>query len=220
MSRINRKVHRKEFLRDLALYTSSVVLIPTVTVCRPDKKEALEIPRQKPIEWDPIIFNRKRGNAGAIPRSYLKDVNGPDGEKKHIGKHLPYVPEIKKVRSNEGFLPIMWGDPSKGHAKHPNAPKDNEKNYEGHWYDWIRIRRSSPGSAIELKSVYSNWPEVAGSDNGGYMPFTGEDITEDSGKNTVYLAALPSDVKRGDIIRIYAHCKTHGEWLDFIEVSA
>ena len=216
---MNRKVHRKEFLCDMALYTSSTILIPTITVCKPSKKEVLEIPKRKPVEWDPVAFNRDRGNAGAIPQSYLKDINGPDGERKHIGKHLPYIPIIKKTRSIEGFLPIMWGDPSKGHAKHPNAPRDDEKNYEGHWYDWIRIRISSSGSAVELKSVYSNWPETVETDNGAYMPLSGKDITKDSGKNTIYLAALPSDAKKGDTVRIYAHCKTHGEWIDFIEVA-
>ena len=215
----NRKVHRKEFLHDLAFYTSSAFLIPVVSVCKPDKKKSLNIPARKPVDWDPISFNRNRGNAGAIPGSYLKDVNGPDGEKKHIGKHLPYIPKIKKTENIEGFLPIMWGDPAKGHARHPNAPQDSSKNYEGHWYDWIRIRKAWAKESMELKSAYSNWPETAKSDSGSYMPFAGTDVTQDAGKNTIYLAALPSDVKKGDTIRIYAHCKTHGEWVDFLEVS-
>ena len=218
VKKLNHKIHRKEFLRDVAFYAGSAVLVPVVSVCKPSKSEALEIPNKKPADWNPVKFNRDRGNAGAIPKSYLKDINGPNGVKTHIGKHLPYIPKLKKARSVDGFLPIMWGDPSRGYVQHPNAPRDDKKNFEGHWYDWIRIRKSSSKPTAELKSVYSNWPEITESDNGGYLPFEGKDITKDSGKNTIYLAALPSDVRKGDLIRIYAHCKTHGEWVDFIEV--
>ncbi len=48
----------------------------------------------QPPGWDPITFNKLRGNQGAIPETYLSDINGPDGPLKHLGKHLPYVPVV------------------------------------------------------------------------------------------------------------------------------
>ena len=216
---LNKEINRKKFIQRMALYTGSVVLLPTVTQCKWLKSEkSLDIPMELPSDWDPIRFNRDRGNQGAIPESYLPDINGPDSEKKHLGKHLPYVPQLDASLVPEGFVPIMWGDPAKGYAKHPNAPKDEAKNYEGHWYDWVRIRKADKEEHTELQSTYSNWPEIGESDNGSYVAFSGKDITEESGKNTVYLAALPVDVKKGDTVRVYAHCKTHGEWVDFITI--
>ncbi len=214
------KSNRKDFLKNLASYTGAMVLLPTVTQCKWQKKDGLlAVPFKKPSEWDSVWFNKTRGNQGAIPKTYLKDINGPDGVKKHIGKHLPYVPQIGPLKIPQGYLPIMWGDPSKGYAKHPNAPKDDSKNYEGHWYNWIRIRRSSNmGNEDELQSNYSSWPNRGEYDNGDYIALNGKDITKDSGKNTIYLVALPKDVKKGDTIRIHAHCKTHGEWVDFLNV--
>ena len=46
----------------------------------------------------------------------------------------------------------------------------------------------------------------------------GGDITAESGKNTVYLCKLPDGLQKGDTVRIWAHCLTHGEYVDFIEV--
>ena len=214
----NKEIHRKEFLQNLAVYTGSIILLPAVSSCKWFAKEKLAIPKIARSDWNPITFNRDRGNQGAIPTSYLASINGPDGEKKHIGKHLPYVPNINSEKIPDGFLPIMWGDPEKGHAKHPNAPKDTAKNYEGHWYNSIKIRKAVSGKAIELQSTYSDWPSIGESDNGSYVAFGGKKITSEKGKNTIYLAALPSDVAKGDTVRIYAHCKTHGEWVDFLQV--
>jgi hypothetical protein len=33
-----------------------------------------------------------------------------------------------------------------------------------------------------------------------------------------FVAALPDDVAPGDTIRIYAHCLTHGEYVDFMTI--
>ena len=111
----------------------------------------------------------------------------------------------------------MWGNPELGHAKHPNASK-SEANPIGHWYDWIRIRKAVPGEAEELQSQYSDWPGIVEGDNGAYAVSGGGEITEDGGKNTMYLAALPKDLKPGDTIRIHAHCLTHGEYVDFLTI--
>jgi hypothetical protein len=71
---------------------------------------------------------------------------------------------------------------------------------------------------MELESRYSEWPGISPDDNGAYAVFGGGEITDDAGKNTIYLAALPPGVVSGDTVRIWAHCLTHGEYVDFITV--
>jgi hypothetical protein len=171
-----------------------------------------------PEAWDAVAWNRVRGNAGAIPDTYLPDINGPDGDAQHLGKHLPWVP-ADIAASTPGMLPILWGDPEKGHARHPNAVRAEANGWEGHWYNWIRVRKAAEGDDVEeLESRYSDWPGTAPEDTGAYAVFGDGDITEDGGKNTIYLAALPSDVRSGDLVRIWAHCLTHGEYVDFVRV--
>lgn len=174
--------------------------------------DAIAVPTSKPAGWDPIAFNLERGNAGAIPESYHESINGPDGELKHVGKHLPYWPELD-TEIPEGMVAIMWGDPSKGHARHPNAPT-SEDNPEGHWYDWIRVRKATDADAEEAESRFPAWPGE------GYLVQGGGELTGDDGKNTIYLVRLPSDVQPGDEIRIYANCLTHGEYVDFLTMPA
>ena len=55
-------------------------------------------------------------------------------------------------------------------------------------------------------------------DTGLFVAADGQDITANSGKNTVYLVKLPSDVAPGDEVRVYAHCLYHGEYVDFLGV--
>lgn len=43
-------------------------------------------------------------------------------------------------------------------------------------------------------------------------------LMAENGKNTIYLVALPSDVGPGDTVRSWAHCLTHGEYIDFLAV--
>lgn len=224
--------NRREFLRDLAVATGAVVLVPTVSACSSSGEqireaaasgEAMsvsldEIPRSKPSHWDPIAYNRIRGNAGAIPESYLDEINGPDGEQQHLGKHLPYVPDLAADEIPAGYVALMWGDPELDYTRHPNAVPGPDNDYEGHWYDWIRIRKATSGDAIELQSEYTSWPGTNPDDSGAYAVLGDQPITSDSGKNTIYLAALPADVVKGDRVRIYSHCLTHGEYVDFITV--
>lgn len=233
---------RRIFLKQLATVTGGVVLMPYVISCgstpamtadvpsEADMKANAEgaadqamatasqgaIPVVRPQDWEPVAYNTARGNAGAIPESYLGDVNGPDGPMKHIGKHLPYVPQVEAGMVPAGFVAIMWGDPAKGHAKHPNAAK-SDKNPDGHWYNWIKVRKAVEGEAEELQSVYTDWPGTQ-ENNGAYAVFGGGEITAEDGKNTIYLAALPKDVAPGDTVRIHAHCLTHGEYVDFLTV--
>jgi hypothetical protein len=184
----------------------------------PTESDANPVPLCRPDDWDPIAFNRDRGNAGAIPESYRDAINGPDGVTAHLGKHLPYFPDLGEVPVPAGFAAIMWGDPSQGYLRHPNAEPNESNNHEGHWYNWIRIRKAVDGEAEELQSTYTGWPLAGEGDSGAYAVFGGGDITEDSGKNTIYLAALPADLEPGDTIRIHAHCLTHGEYVDFLTV--
>lgn len=223
---------RRIFLKRLATLTGGVVLVPAISACRggsagtgggepaaptaPAKTEIPAVPLVEPATWDPIDFNRVRGNAGAIPESYLPKINGPDGVTNHLGKHLPYFPQVSASLVPEGYIALMWGDAAKGYARHPQAKKNESNNMHGHWYNWIRIRKAVEGEAEEMQSAYSAWPGTAPGDNGAYAVFGDGEITEDKGRNTVYLAALPEDVKQGDQIRIYAHCLTHGEYVDFL----
>ena len=48
-----------------------------------------------------------------------------------------------------GMIALMWGDPAKGHAKHPNAVRNETNNGEGHWYDRIAVRKAD--TALQQK---------------------------------------------------------------------
>ena len=242
-SMLPRMPTRREMIQSLASATGALVIAPAMTSAlggcsaepepQPEPQpeptagqeevvaaEApLEVPRARPEAWDPIAFNRTRGNQGAIPESYLESINGPDGDTAHLGKHLPYVPEVDAALVPEGMLAIMWGDPSKGHAKHPNAPV-SEENPDGHWYDWIRVRAATDDEAPEAESRFTSWPLGDQDDSGQYAVQGEGEITDESGKNTIYLVQLPEGVRPGDgtVLRVYAHCLTHGEYVDFVEV--
>ena len=183
------------------------------------EEEIAAVPTVKPDDWDPIAYNKERGLAGAIPETYHDEITGEKGDTDHLGKHLPYIPkDVKAKMVPAGFIALMWGDPEKGYAKHPNAEPNESNNNEGHWYNWIRLRKAVEGEAEELQSAYDGWPKVGDDATGKYAAQGGGDITADGGKNTIYLAALPSNVKPGDTVRIHAHCLTHGEYVDFITV--
>lgn len=213
------KYSRRDFLKYAALTTGSFAVLPGITGCSSKQSCGLyDIPFTRPENWDPIAYNRKRGNRGAIPKSYLPSINGPDGVKKHLGKHLPYIPELDCKTIPKGYLPLMWGDPAKGYTMHPNAPKSEANNFEGHWYSWIRLRKATPWYAETAMTVFSGWPKTCAKDNGIYRVMGNKEITEDGGIYTVYLVKLPGDVKKGDTLRVWAHCLTHGEYIDFIRL--
>jgi hypothetical protein len=174
------------------------------------------LPRTRPEGWDPIAFNRARGNAGAIPESYRDAINGPDGATAHLGKHLPYVPTSFAGEVPEGTIPLMWGDPDRGFARHPNADRSEANGFEGHWYDWVRLREATDGDAAEVESTFTGWPTNGPDATGAYGVLGGGDIADDDGKNTVYVVRLPAGVGPGDTLRVHAHCLTHGEYVDFI----
>jgi hypothetical protein len=223
--------NRRSFLKKLATATGAVALAPIASACGSEDVQPapgaetssgseltqtvdpLAVPNAKPDAWDAVAWNRERGNAGAIPDSYLEAINGADGETMHLGKHLPYVPALAAGAVPAGHVAIMWGDPSKGHARHPNAAPGPDNGGEGHWYDWIRVRKATEGEAEERESRFAAWPGTASE---GFVASDGGDVASDSGKNTVYLVALPADVAPGDVVRVYAHCLTHGEYVDFV----
>ena len=221
-----RETTRRAFLDFLAGGAGAIVLSPIAVGCATGPSvspaatahdDPLAIPRERPPSWDPVAFNRARGNAGAIPESYRAQINGPDGELKHLGKHLPYTPPGADAGVPAGMIALMWGDPSKGYAAHPNAPR-SAATPDGHWYSWIRVRKAAAGYAEEKESRYSAWPVSAPGDTGAYRAASGADPSADSGKNTIYLAQLPADVRPGDLVRVHAHCLTHGEYVDFVTV--
>lgn len=222
---IDRILERRVFLKHLSMTAGGVLLLPHVTSCSTTGSAAAganaaepasgDVPVVRPDNWDPIAFNRARGNAGAIPESYHASINGPDGVTAHLGKHLPYWVEADDAP--EGYKPVMWGDPAKGHAMHPNARPDESNNNEGHWYNWIKVRKAVAGEAQETKSTFSGWPSADEGDSGRYLALGG-DIEAENGKNTIYLIGMPSDLAAGDTVRIWAHCLTHGEYVDFLTV--
>jgi hypothetical protein len=214
-------------MRDLAALGAAVVWPVGAGCAKPPraaspphpvgKSDPLAIPRTRPTDWDPIAFNRARGNAGAIPSSYLPKINGPDGAVAHLGKHLPYVPSA--VRAPAAMLALMFGDTAKGYAAHPNAAPSPALP-TGHWFDWIRLRRAVDDDAEERESRFTGWPVSARDDNGKLAALLGDDPAQSDGKNTVYLVELPRDVRSGELLRVHASCRTHGEYVDFVQAPA
>jgi hypothetical protein len=235
-------LNRREFVKKLAATTGTIVALPAVISCggatppgdstatdlqsdQPVEPEAQagdspNIPLVRPEAWDPIAYNRERGNNGAIPESYLGAINGPDGDQKHLGKHLPYVPQLDAGIVPSGYLPVMWGDPSLSYAQHPNAPKGTEAYPEGHFYDLVKVRKATEDPADEVENSFNNWPAPDEGDTGAFAIFGTGSIEDNSGKDTIYLVKLPENVSPGDLVRVLGHCRYHGEYVDFLQVPA
>ncbi len=211
-------LNRREFIKQAGLVTGSLILFPAAasSSSKGYTSDKCEIVRITPPGWDPITYNRNRGNAGAIPKSYIDDINSPDGDTKHIGKHLPYIPEIDPSIILKGYVPLMWGDPEKGHFPHPNAGTDGSSDSGGHWFNRIRIRKSARWCVKTSETVFSGWPETKPEDSGSYAVFNRGEITDKNGIKTIYMAILPPDIGPGDTIRIQADCLQHGQYIDFI----
>lgn len=207
----------KQTTKIVPLLLSGVLLLSLGSCQSMDKGDVRQVPEAKPADWQPIQFNMARGLAGAIPKSYHDEIKSKTGDKKHLGKHLPYVPDIASRRVPKGYIPIMWGDPSKGYAQHPNTPR-TKKDPDGHWYTWIKIRKATPGQAEEMITRFDNWPKPSKKVDGKIIAHKGRNPIANSGKNSVYLAKLPKDVQSGDTIRVWAYCINHGEYVDFIQV--
>lgn len=217
---------RRDLLKQLGALLGAVVLTPTSTGCSstqtatPQSATAASagglpaIPRARPSDWDPIAFNRTRGNAGAVPETYRTQINGPDAERQHIGKHLPYVPTLRAGAVPAGTIGLMFGDPSLGRTRHPNDAV-GESAPRGHWFSWVKIRKATDDDAPEAESRFGAWPTPP-PDGGRFIPQEGTDLTADHGKNTVYLVNLPAGVGPGDVVRVHAHCISHGEYVEFI----
>jgi len=222
---------RREFFKHLAALTGAFVMAPVAVSCGTssgskktvhpqatvDSSGAPDIPIVRPAGWDAIAFNRDRGLKGAIPESYYPDINGPDGEKGHLGKHLPYIPKIDPSDYPEGYVPIMWGNPDLGYTQHPSAEKGTVGYPRGHWFNWIRLRKAVDGQVEERESRFHNWPGPEDVDATVFAVFGEGDIRENQGKNTIYMLSRPSDLALGETVRIHGHCLYHGEYVDFME---
>lgn len=212
----------------LSAATGALVMAPLLSRCGSpgaNAREASEtatslpaLPLARPDDWNAMDFNRERGNAGAIPATYLVDINGPNGDTGHLGKHLPYIPDVDPALVPAGFIALMWGDPDKGHVRHPNASANPATGYIGHWYNWIRVRRAVDGDSDEIQSTFTAWPNPETGDSGSYLVYGDGEITADTGKDTIYLVGLPPGIDQGDEIRVYAHCLHHGEYVEFLTV--
>lgn len=224
--------NRRAFFKHLAALTGTVVIAPMAISCskastpavrpiaRVDASNAPDIPLAKPSNWDANAFNKNRGLKGAIPQSYYADINSPDGEKKHLGKHLPYIPDIKPTDYPEGYIPIMWGDPSKGFSQHPNSAQHSPGYTVGHWYNWVRTKNTSIENGEEIESQFHAWPGPRdGADATVFSVFGEGNIEDNDGKNTIYMLSKPADLNDGDTMRIYGHCLYHGEYVDFIKYT-
>ena len=219
---------RRDLLKQLGALLGAVVLTPTSIGCSSTQNPApgtgpsaaagapMPLPRARPADWDAIAFNRARGNAGAVPETYRAQINGPDAERQHIGKHLPYVPTLSADAVPAGMIGLMFGDPSLGRTRHPNDAI-GESAPRGHWFSWVKIRKATDEDAPEAESRFGAWPTPP-PDGGRFIPQEGTDLTADHGKNTVYLVTLPAGVAPGDVIRVHAHCISHGEYVEFITV--
>jgi hypothetical protein len=214
---------RRQFLRQTSVAGLSL-LLPTAVGCvharrvpGPESATRDGLPLARPEHWDPVAFNLQRGRSGAIPADYLAKIEAPDGIAQHLGKHLPYVPAFAETPTR--MLALMWGDPSLGYARHPNAPPA-PNNPAGHWYNWIRIRGSSESTAEETESHFSGWPTTGVGDTGRYAALNDVALTDDEGRGTIYLVALPSSVRANDWVRVHGHCLTHGEYVDFVRVPS
>ena len=176
---------------------------------------AFEVPPAKrPDNWDVVDYNVRRGEVGFIPKKYMVDIHNPGGIEGHLGKHLPYVVKPAAARVSDGLLTLGWGDPAKGYAQHPNAPR-TDANPEGHWYNWIRV--SPEGDPrLEVTTTFDDWPK---STTGQLAAMTGDDPADNGGRNSIYLARLPDGLAPGDWVRVWAHCLTHGEYVDFLQIG-
>ena len=202
---------RRDLLKQLGALLGAVVLTPTSSGCSSTQtpapttapsgaaSSALALPRARPADWDAIAFNRARGNAGAVPETYRAQINGPDAERQHIGKHLAYVPTLAANAVPAGMLGLMFGDPSLGRTRHPNDAV-GESAPRGHWFSWVKVRKATDDDAPEAESRFGAWPTPP-ADSGRFIAQEGSDITADHGKNTVYLVTLPPGVAPGDLVR-------------------
>lgn len=240
---MNDETNRRTFLRDVGLTAGAAALAPAALsacnrqgdtettpdpiepttggeepVTNPLQTDPLAIPQTRPTDWNAITFNQRRGNAGAIPESYHESINGSEGENGHLGKHLPYMPDMEASAVPEGFIALMWGDPEVGHARHPNAPTGTAGYERGHWYDWVKVRKAVEDDAQEVETTFTGWPDPGEGQTGQYAVQGGGDINEDTGRNTIYLVQLPPDVAPGDTIRIVGHCLYHGEYVEFLNI--
>jgi hypothetical protein len=241
MNTMNKHFTRRDFFHRVAGATGTLVLAPYLVGCEPTSTpdraptampilepvaptetpaaEPPSVPLERPAGWDALAFNKRRGNAGAIPASYLDDINGPDGDARHLGKHLPFLPALDPGSScPAGMLAIMWGDPSKGYARHPNAAS-TEENPEGHWYNWIRLRKATAGDTSGRSRATTGAGPRSNPETMAPTRLARATTLRVMAVRTpsTWRSSRPTWVP-GDLVRVHAHCLTHGEYVDFVQL--
>ena len=220
------RAHAGRTLRRAGYLLAALAFVP-LSACRkdvagtavmePSRLEELPLPLAVPAGWDPVSYNLRRGNLGAVPESDLPLLNAPWGVREYLGAHLPYV-VAPAGGVPAGYLALMWGDPELGYPPHPQSMRGPVNDYGGNWFDWVRVRRATAYDVDEVESRFSEWPKSLDTDRGRFTSLTGGSPQDDGGRNTVYLVALPEGIQSGDLVRIHAHCKQHGEYVDFVRV--
>lgn len=216
-------IDRRSLLRRLAALGAAPALAAACGGARPAPIDPAERaayalpPVTPPAGWDPIAYNLARGRVGYIPPDYLAEVKGPGGFAVIVGEHLGYAVQHEAVKLSEGRLALMFGDPRRGHVRHPNSPR-TKSDLVGHWVDWIRVRAVKGGEEVETR--FDDWPVCSSLVQGRILPRVGNNPADDSGRNSVFVAKLPEGVAVGDQLRIWAHCRSHGEYVDYANLPA
>ncbi len=203
---------RRQVLKLLQL-AGATALLPRVLGCAPSV--GLPLPRARDGAWDAIVFNLARARQGAVPPAYLALIEGLGGIPQHLGKHLPFLVadgNLLDAALAANLLPIQWGDPGKGHARHPNAAP-TEAVPSGHYYDWVDLL---VGDA-ETRVAFAPWPQNRADVAGAYRGLRTDDPTGEEGRDTVYLLPM-GGASCGVDVRVHGHCLTHGEYVDFVKV--
>lgn len=195
-----------------------VVVEPVVEAPVEVPATPVAVPNAQPSDWDAVAFNTEAAKGGAVPKEYLEKVTGVDGATAHVGKHLAFVVPATGFEIPSGRLALMFGDAAAGDAQHPNAPAGTAGMENGHFFDTIRVRKSTDEQAEEAVTTFGGWPEVGEGSTGLYAAMGGGDIKENDGKTTVYLVNIPADVKSGEMVRVVGHCRYHGEYVQFVSV--
>ena len=99
------------------------------------------VPLTRPEGWDPVAFNRVRGNAGAVPESYRDAINAEDADTQALGMHLPDWIRLRKATSNEA---------QEAESTYSNWPRTGI----GDTGDYLALRGQNPAAEEGRNTIY------------------------------------------------------------------